>query len=369
MIYGDLVQPHTSQRGRTMQAPTVMSEIDQAWLSHALGSPVDSFTTETIGTGEGFMGQLARAHLVGSDVPSRVIVKMPTSDPGGLMIGEMMQVWEREHRFYTEVALSSATIMPGVRVPRCLYSQTAPYVLILEDLYPLESGDQLAGPTLAQAHTAIDAAACLHSSWFDRPELHALTWMPDISDPMSASVGAMFDLGWPTFLDRYQDSLPERVLRWCESFAPRVVDWITTYAEWPPTLIHGDFRLDNMFFGADGSMTLIDWQLSMRAPSTTDLVYFLGTNLPTDMRRTVQDDLIERYSRAMRAGGVPHEWSDPRRITQGYAEGCLFYCTSFAASILTLDTANERGASLMDSLVRRAFAAADDLDAGIRIGL
>ena len=352
-----------------MQAPTTLSELDREWLGHVLGTRVDSFTVDTIGTGEGFMGQLARVELTGSGAPERVIVKMPTNDPGGRMIGEMMRVWEREHRFYTEVAPSMPALMPGVRIPRCRHSQADPYVLILEDLHPLVPGDQVTGPSLEQAHVAIDAAAALHSTWFDRPELHALTWMPDISDPMSASVGAMFDLGWPTFLARYQDSLPERVLRWCESFAPQVVDWIQTYAAWPLTLIHGDFRLDNMFFDGTGSMTLIDWQLSMRAPSTTDLVYFLGTNLPTDMRRAIQDDLIERYSRAMRAGGVPDEWADPERITQGYAEGCLFYCTSFAASILTLDPANERGASLMDALVRRAFSAADDLDAGSRLGL
>lgn len=352
-----------------MQAPTTISDIDRAWLNHVLDATIDSFSIESIGAGEGFMGQLARVHLTGDGVPSRIVVKMPTADPGGRVIGEMMRVWEREHRFYGEVAPRMNDRSAGLRIPRCIHSGADPYVLVLEDLHPLSSGDQVAGPTLEQAHVAIDAAATLHGTWFDRPELHELTWMPDISDPMSASVGAMFDMGWPTFLARYQDSLPERVLRWCEAFAPRVVDWIGTYSEWPCTLTHGDFRLDNMFFSPDGSMTLIDWQLSMRAPSTTDLVYFLGTNLPTDMRRSVQDDLIDRYSRAMRSYGVPAEWADPVRIVQGYSEGCLFYCTSFAASILTLDSANERGAALMDSLVRRAFSAADDLDAGSRLGL
>ena len=32
-------------------------------------------------------------------------------------------------------------------------------------------------------------------------------------------------------------------------------------------------------------------------------------------------------------------------------------------------TANERGAALMDALVRRAFSAADDLNAGAGLGL
>ena len=352
-----------------MQAPTTISGIDGTWLGDVLGATIDGFSIESIGVGEGFMGQLARVRLTGHGVPSSVIVKMPTEDPGGRMIGDMMRVWEREHRFYTDVAPRLGDRTLGLRVPRCWHAGVDPWVLVLEDLHPLTSGDQVTGPTLEQAHVAIDAAAALHGTWFDRPELHELTWLPDISDPMTAALGPLFDMGWPTFLSRYQDSLPQRVLGWCEAFVPRVVEWIGTYSGWPFTLIHGDFRLDNMFFAPDGSLTLIDWQLSMRAPSTTDLVYFLGTNLPTDMRRAVQADLIDRYSRAMTSHGVPAQWADAARITQGYAEGCLYYCTSFAASILTLDPANERGAALMDALVRRAFSAADDLDAGGRLGL
>ena len=347
------------------QAPRIATEISTEWLSEVLGARVTDARLEVIGSGEGFMGQLARVHLSGAGCPSSVVVKMPTADPGGQMIGQMMRVWEREHRFYTEIAPR----MGGIRIARCLHTRTDPYVLVLEDLAPRQPGDQVAGPTPAQARTAIDMAADLHGMWFDHPDLRSWDWMPGIDDPLSASVGAMFDAGWPLFLARYESSLPARVLRWCEGFAPRIIEWMSGYLSWPCTLTHGDFRLDNMFFSADGSMTLIDWQLSMRAPSTTDLVYFLGTNLPTELRRDMQDELIERYATRLRSHGVPAEWSDPATITRGYAEGVMFYCTSFAASLLTLDPANERGAALMDSLVRRAFSAADDLDAGIGLGL
>jgi aminoglycoside phosphotransferase (APT) family kinase protein len=134
-------------------------------------------------------------------------------------------------------------------------------------------------------------------------------------------------------------------------------------------LIHGDFRLDNVFFDDRGGVTLIDWQLAMRAPSTTDLVYFLGTNMPTDLRRSMQDELIGRYCDGLKRARVPEAWANESRVMRGLTEGVLFYCTSFAASILTLDAANERGAALMDSLVRRAFSAADDLGAGAVLGL
>lgn len=347
------------------KAPSIMSELTAEWLGDALGGHVSSFTSEIIGSGEGFMGQLARIRLTGRGVPASVIVKLPTADPGGQVIGQMMRVWEREHRFYTELAPR----ITGIRLAECLHSQADPYVLVLEDLDPRRPGDQVAGPTPDQARTAIDTAATLHSAWFDHPDLPSLDWIPDLNDPMSSSIGSMFEVGWPMFLARYSDSLPGRVLEWCERFVPIIPTWMEGYKTWPCTLTHGDFRLDNMFFDDQGDLTLIDWQLSMRVPSTTDLVYFLGTNMPTDLRREMQTDLIDRYAQRMRSGGVPDEWADPERITQGYAEGCLFYCTSFAASILTLDTANERGAALMDSLVRRAFSAADDLDAGARVGL
>ena len=46
----------------------------------------------------------------------------------------------------------------------------------------------------------------------------------------------------------------------------------------------------------------------------------------------------------------------------------LFYAVSFGASLLTIDPANERGAALFDELVRRTFAAVDDLDSGSLMG-
>ncbi len=345
--------------------PRNVDEIDADWISGVLGRKVDAIDVQTIGAGVGFMGQLARVTFGSDGEPKSLIVKMPSSDPGAQMIGGMMRVWEREHRFYTEIA----PLIRSVRLPKCLHSAADPYVLVLEDLAPARPGDQVVGPTPGQARAIIDSAAALHGEWFGRPELATFDWMPDMNDPATESVAQLFPIGWPTFLARYGDSLPERVLRWCEAFVPRIVTWIHTYDDWPATLIHGDFRLDNFFFAQDGGVTLIDWQLAMRAPSTTDLVYFIGTNLTTDMRREMQSELIGRYCAGLRRAGVSAEWSDESRVLRGLTEGVLFYCTSFAASILTLDSANERGAALMDSLVRRAFSAADDLDAGAVLGL
>ncbi len=70
------------------------------------------------------------------------------------------------------------------------------------------------------------------------------------------------------------------------------------------TICHGDFRLDNMLFGADGSFALIDWQMAMRVPGSSDLVYFLVTNLSPEVRRLHEWELIDLYLDTLRAEGV-----------------------------------------------------------------
>ena len=126
-----------------INTPQTMDDVSAEWLSEVLAAEVTDISVQIIGAGQGFMGQLGRVQLSGPDAPKSVIVKLPTSDPGGQVMGQMMRVWEREHRFYNEVA----SRMGDVRLAKCLYSTAEPYALILEDLAPAESGDQVAGPT------------------------------------------------------------------------------------------------------------------------------------------------------------------------------------------------------------------------------
>jgi hypothetical protein len=346
--------------------PRTLADLDAAWLAEAMAAPVDVVDVHPIAAGEGFMGQLARVTLSSPDpdVPTSVILKLPTADPGGQVLGQLLRVWEREHRFYREVAPHLT-----VRVPRALVNVADPPCLVLEDLAPAVPGDHVAGATLDQAERAVDAAARHHAAWFEHPMLPSLTWMPDLEDPSVLAIGPMFAAGWPTFLARYGDELPARCLRWCERFVADIPEWIAGHRHDPVTIVHGDFRLDNLFFADDGGVAIIDWQMSMRAPGQTDLVYFCANNLTVEMRREQEDALIERYVAGLHDAGVPADAVGLDEVRRGYVEGMLFYAVSFGASLLTIDAANERGAALFDALVRRTFAAVDDLDAGTRLGL
>ena len=349
-----------------IDTPRGHAGITAEWLTEAMGMRVDSVVLERIGGGAGFMGELYRATLTSreSDCPTSVIVKLPTADPGAQFIGQMMRVWEREHACYRDVVPRM-----NIRVPRAFVNIAEPPCLVLEDLAPAVQGDHVKGATLDQAERAIDVLARHHAAWFEHPLLPTFTWMPGLDDPSILALAPTFAVGWPVFLERFGEQLPARCLRWCEQFVDLIPDWIASHANEPVTITHGDFRLDNLFFADDGSVAVIDWQLSMRAPGQADLVYFCANNLTIDMRREHEDRLIERYVAGLREHGV-----DPSAVTyddvrRGYLEGLLFYAVSFGASLLTIDPANERGIALFEALVHRTFAAVDDHAIGSMMGL
>lgn len=349
--------------------PTRLEDVTLEWLADALALSLLEIDVERIGEGEGFMGELARVRLRSDDpaCPSSVIVKLPTSDPGGRFIGEMMRVWEREHCFYRDIAPRL-----NIRIPRAYVNVESPPCLVLEDLAPAVPGDHVAGATLDQAERAVDVLARHHATWFEHPELASFTWMPGLDDPSIHTLAPTFAIGWPMFLERFGHELPARCLRWCERFVEDIPTWLAGHLDEPVTITHGDFRLDNLFFLDDpddpDDVAVIDWQLCMRAPGQADLVYFCANNLTVEMRRAHEDRLIERYVDRLHAAGVPADAVTVAGVRRGYIEGMLFYAVSFGASLLTIDPANERGAALFDVLVRRTFAAVDDLDAGAVMG-
>ena len=45
-------------------------------------------------------------------------------------------------------------------------------------------------------------------------------------------------------------------------FAPAIAGLLTDLATDPTTMIHGDFRADNLLFAPDGSLAIVDFQLT-----------------------------------------------------------------------------------------------------------
>jgi hypothetical protein len=133
--------------------PLTHDEVTPEWLTAALRSGgalnaarIVEIAAETIGEGVGFVGDIARLRLSYDEqeacAPATIIAKLPTMEPRRRMMGAAARFFEREIRFYRDIA-------PGidVRTPRCHYGASSPgdgrHVLLLEDLAPAEPGDQL----------------------------------------------------------------------------------------------------------------------------------------------------------------------------------------------------------------------------------
>jgi len=128
--------------------PVTMDDITPEWLTAALragGKAGDCTVTAiekvTIGQGVGILGELARLTPAystgGSTAPKTLIAKIPTADPGGRGIAEMLGFYEKEVRFYDEVGDRI-----GVRTAHSYFTGRDPenvrYVILMEDLGGLQ---------------------------------------------------------------------------------------------------------------------------------------------------------------------------------------------------------------------------------------
>src|SRR5262249_33612447 len=122
------------------------------WLTAALaagGHPGEArvVAAEATPVGTGPMcdsGRAAPPYDRATEAPLTLVARRPAADPtsGATALG--MRSYEKEVRFYQELAPTLA-----VRTPRVLHADidvaTAGFVLLMEDMAPATAGDQLAG--------------------------------------------------------------------------------------------------------------------------------------------------------------------------------------------------------------------------------
>jgi hypothetical protein len=371
--------------------PGSFAELTAEWLAAALragsrsgsgsgaaGLAVDvrAVAVEPLGQAVGLLGDLARLHIdyatptgTGTVGPASVIVKLPASEPGGRQVGAMLRAWAREVAFYREIAPAS----PGARVPRCYHAAADPtaerWVVVLEDC-PMVPVDPAAGASTDQAAAAVDALAVFHRSWWDTD--HTFDWMPGFDTTgVGGLQGAWLD-ALPTFGERYGHVVPGPTGEWVEQFATMLGDWSKKAAGEPLTVVHADYRLDNLIFapadvgpgpseGALPEVTMIDWQTALRGPGAMDLTSFCATSLTIEARRILEPDLIARYLHGLAVGGLT---VDPDWFAQSYDENLLWWMGQFANNLSRLEPDDPDTQRSLDTMIERTYTAALDRNVG-----
>ena len=343
----------SKDRPRPVPVLRHVEDLDDAWLSGALGRSVRGFLTEPIGT-----GQMSESHRVTlSQDGSSVVLKLASCDATSRDTGLRMGVYAREVRFYSEVA---PTI--GGALPDCLAAAYDPdagwFSLVLEDAAPCRQGDQLAGCTAAEAQVALDAIAPVQAATWNSRSLAATGFL---NGPTALTTELLTRL-LPAFHARFGERVSSAHRAVVDAFVPSVDQWHAGHAG-PSAISHGDFRLDNVLYALAGGArpaTIVDWQSVTLGPPMIDIAYFLASGLPVETRRAVERDLLAEHHERLTSLGVQDYsweqcWLEYRRAA--YA-GVLMMV---ASSVLVEQT--ERGdAMFMTSLARHAEQVLD-LDA------
>jgi hypothetical protein len=289
-------------------------------------------------------------------LPATLIAKVPAADPASRAAARAFRTYEIEASFYAQVA-------PGlpVAMPECFYAAYDPepdeYVGLLADLAPAEAGDQLAGLSPDDAAAAIGELAALHAAGWASKDLAALPWLNRSSPAAAALMASVVADLYPDFRDRYGDRLETGTLGLIEAFLPRIGRYLAGRDE-PRTVVHGDFRADNLLFGAARPVVL-DWQTASFGAGTSDLSYFLGSSLPVPLRQQHEQALVRRYHSQLVGSGVPLTWADCWAGYRWHAFSGIIM--DVIAAMVVQQTA--RGDEMFAAMASRHARHAMDLDA------
>jgi hypothetical protein len=359
------------------ETPRTTSDITAEWLTAALRESgtigPDAIVTE-VGfepgsAGIGFMGEigtLAVSYEGAPDAPSTIVAKFPTQSPEISAMMRPTRVFEREHRFYADLASKTP-----VRTPKPYYivcethadpEVAETYLLLMEDLSALEEGDQVAGVSVDQAMAALEGLAAHHARFWNGVGLEDADFIPVINGPLNQAGQSIYAASLPGFMAVFGDQLTPEMAALAEAYTeanPRLLD---AFGAMPRTLVHFDFRADNLFFDTDGSVVVIDWQSISQGGGAADVGYFLSQNLNIEDRRAHESDLLHAYHDGLIAGGVTGY--DYDTFFDDYRVAIMYGWIIPVFAVGSLDSSSERAMNLWRTVIDRTQTAIADHNAG-----
>ena len=322
------------------------------WLSSALGSAVEPVHVEPLGDGVGLLATLTRVELADG---RRLVVKQPSTDATNHHIARYFGYYAREAGVY-----HSLLPRDGIVTPHChaVVDGASGPSLILDDLAGYQPGDQLVGATARQALAAVDLLARIHAAFWNDPVLAVCDWLPGPTDEVIAGYRRLFALTWDEFRARMAREIQDDQLAAAEEAIAQFDAVCSHFANAPRTLVHGDFRLDNLLFAPDGRAAALDWQLAAWGRGIYDLALFLAGSVEPDLRRALEPALIERYHANLVAAGIDDYplaacWRD-------YRLGHVLNLPNPVTALVAVSGGNERGVAMLRANARRALAAVAD---------
>ena len=354
------------------ERPKGAEEVTAAWLNdvfHKNGllqdNQVTDVTWQDLGVGVGIMCQVARISISYENpettAPASVIGKFPTKDPTNLGVATSLFFYPREVAFYTQLAQHSPVSTPGL-VHAELDMSDHGFVLLIEDLVNATAGDQVAGTTPEQSEAAMIAIGKLHGAWWDKVDGDEMAALFEFANPeFCQAVQAGYEGFLEPALTQNSDCFSDYTKQVARDFAPKSAKILETFSRRRRTFCHGDYRADNLMF-QDGSLHLLDWQISGKGNGLYDVAYLVCNSMPQDYRRSKEQDLLHLYHDTLCEMGVSgYSFED---CWEDYRGGVLLGLFVAIYTCGGMDLGNERGVELARKIATRVDAAVSELQVG-----
>lgn len=387
------------------EIPTCVDELTVTWLNQAVcgqfpGS-VTGVAVTRIGEGIGFIGELYRCVLTWdeSDIsestdlrqnrPASVIVKIPSSTNRD--VGEVLKAFEREIFAYRDLGSTMGLPMPAfmyaamdpdpvaalerplvflmerlplravnrliVALMKFSGKSTRRYVLVMEDIVDAAPPSQVAGGSIDDALQALELLAMFHATHWqsslpeeraEEADLAGLVW------PLSRTTKvwqASYLRNRDEFVSRFGDRVGASNVAKLDKVQEDLVPLFQEMTASPWTLLHGDYRLDNILFRANGEIVIVDYQMLAKGSPAWDVSYFITTALTAE-NKPEQDRMLRHYhDRLLSSGRTDYPFealvTDVETAKLLMAHRCVCGLDSLQADIA------DDGGSLVDLMVTR----------------
>lgn len=318
---------------------------------------------EQIGDGTGLMSEVGRLRFRfegdPGNVPDSLVAKFPSAIPTNRAAAMSYNLYERETRFFAEL-----DPMTSMRTPQIFFADWAGdnFLILMEDLGEYRVGDQRTGADLADTEAMVDELAKLHAGFWNKVD--RLDWVPHIADSYHAdNMVNLCEIGWPNMCELFKDYLAPGIADKGDLFQSSLASLQAAMDTPPITLLHGDFRMENVLFGQKPEhqpIAIIDWQGPLRGKNMVDVALILAQSTRTEVLREHERGLLSRYVDGLAQEGVAgydfeQAWAD-------YELAMLYNWVYVAVVAGTLDVHNEAAFAWMSQMVARQSAATLDHD-------
>ena len=363
----------TSAGESTGIPPWRAEDISVEWLNDVLGKHPDfrdakiaSFDMDMISEGSGFVGEVLRITFNyenrTSSTPESIAAKFANRDPRIKAHASALTV--KEANVYHHLGPDSEFIMP-----KCYFSDSEPETgdcaILIEDLGRGRFGDNTGGISEYDAKAAARAIAVFHAKWWGRTDQKRTRWLPTQID-QAAFLKERFTRSAPIFLERFGERVDNEYKEITSLYLEKLIPILEAASSPPLTIVHGDFRPDNIVFdtGFRGCpITAIDWQLTTQGNGALDISYLATFGLTVDLRRAIEDSLLSVYHTTLVSEGVTGY--SLNQCQTDYKTGILYPFRVSVQALANLDLSDERGQVLAQAVLDRTSAALRDHDIAV----